>query len=74
MHVLCTRCKQPIDVSNEENYLSRERSLIRIRCLQATCRMEDWYSESEFEGAAPPVGVIPQQAEVHWYDILTSEI
>ena len=74
MHVRCTQCKQPIDVSNQANYLAREGNLIRVRCLHETCRMEDWYSEAEFEGALPPDEVIPQRAQVHWYDILTSGI
>jgi len=38
--------------------------------------MDDWYSEAEFEGAVPlpSTEMASPQAEVHWYDILTSGI
>ncbi len=72
LHVQCTRCKQPIDVSNQENYLSREGSLVRVRCPREDCRMDDWYSEAEFEAGIPPAEIPSTQAQVHWYDILIS--
>jgi hypothetical protein len=75
VNVKCTRCKQPIDVSDSQTYLAREGQLVRIRCLEENCRGTDWYSEAEFEGGTLPLAMpTPDsgQSKTKWYDILTS--
>ena len=74
LQVPCTRCKQHIDVSNDQTYLARKGKLVRLRCGEENCRTDDWYSEAEFEGATPPAEIAPPQAKTHYYDILTSGI
>lgn len=76
VYVQCTRCKQPIDVSDPQTYLAREGNLVRIRCREENCRGADWYSEAEFEGAAHQVipNANPGLSTTQWYDVLTSGV
>jgi hypothetical protein len=80
IYVPCTRCNQPIDVSDPRTYLLRTGKLVRIRCREEGCLTADWYNEAEFEGQPErsPQTELPNpgltESKTHWYDLLTSSV
>ena len=80
IYVQCTRCNQPIDVSDPGAYLLRAGKLVRIRCREEICLTADWYNETEFEGVQQSESISQAEllpsglAQTQWFDLLTSGI